>query len=90
MEARAVITVQGLVQGVGFRWYASKHAQSLGLTGFVQNNYDDTVLTEVEGEKGSIEDYILQLKIGPRSAHVRAVAVEWSEPKHLFTGFRIR
>jgi len=90
MEARAVITVQGLVQGVGFRWYASKHAQALGLNGFVQNNYDDTVLTEVEGEKGSIEDYILQLKIGPRSAQVRAVSVEWSEPKHLFTGFRIR
>jgi acylphosphatase len=90
MEAHAAIHVNGLVQGVGFRWFASKHAQALGLTGFVQNNYDDTVLAEVEGEKGAIEAFIAQLKIGPRSAHVHDVAVEWSEPAHLFIGFRIK
>ena len=90
MEAHAMITVNGLVQGVGYRWFASKHAQSLGLKGYVQNKYDDSVCAEVEGEKIDIEAFIGQLKIGPRSAQVREVAVEWSEPTHLFTGFRIR
>jgi acylphosphatase len=90
MEAHAAITVTGLVQGVGYRWYASKQAQSLRLKGYVQNNFDDTVSAEVEGEKSDIEEFIAQLKIGPRSAHVHGLAVEWSEPKHLFTGFLIR
>ena len=90
MEAHAVITVTGLVQGVGFRWFASKRAQELGLTGFVQNNYDDTVLAEVEGERHAIEEFIAQLKIGPRSAHVHGVVVAWSAPTYLFIGFRIR
>ncbi len=90
MEARAVCRVNGLVQGVGYRYFASRHALALGLAGYVQNNVDDTVLAEVEGEKGAIEEFITQLKIGPRSAHVHAVTVEWGEPTHLFTGFRIR
>ena len=90
MEAHAMISVSGLVQGVGYRWFACKHAQSLGLSGFVQNEYNDTVSAEVEGEKSAIEEFIVHLKTGPRSAHVHAVDVDWSEPTHVFTGFRIR
>jgi acylphosphatase len=90
VEAHATITVNGLVQGVGFRWFASRHAHTLGLSGFVQNNHDDTVLAEVEGEKSAIEEFIAQLTIGPRSAHVHRVGVQWSEPNHAFNGFRIR
>ena len=89
-QRRLHAVVQGRVQGVGFRWFASKHAQSLGLSGYVQNNYDDTVTAEVEGDKGAIEDFIAQLRIGPRSARVHAVAVDWSEPTHEFRGFNIR
>lgn len=90
MQTHAMITISGLVQGVGYRWFANRHAQALGLTGYVQNNYDDTVSLEVEGERSVIEELIGLLRTGPRSAQVRDVTVEWSDAKHLFIGFRIR
>ena len=90
MEVRAEITVTGLVQGVGYRWYANRHAVELGLKGYVRNNYDGTVFLEVEGDRSLIEELINQLKLGPRAAHVKDVHVEWSAPKHLYLGFTIK
>ena len=40
---------KGEVQGVGFRYTAQYLAQSLGLTGWVKNNWDDSVEMEVQG-----------------------------------------
>ena len=37
----------GTVQGVGFRYYARAAALHLGLTGWVRNEYDGTVLLEL-------------------------------------------
>jgi acylphosphatase len=90
MDVHASITVHGLVQGVGYRWYANHHAVQLGLKGLVRNNYDGTVHVEVEGDRSLVEELINQLKVGPRSAHVNDLRVEWSEPKNLFLGFSIK
>lgn len=90
MEVNAKITVIGLVQGVGYRWFADRTARKYDLKGFVENKPDGTVYLEVEGEKGLIEDFIKELKIGPRSAVVDEVRVEWEKPHHLFLGFRIK
>jgi acylphosphatase len=90
MDVHASITVQGLVQGVGYRWFVNRHSVELGLKGFVQNNFDDTVHVEVEGDRSLVEELIRHLRIGPRSAHVKNVVVEWSESKNLFLGFSIK
>lgn len=90
MEVHAAITVRGLVQGVGYRWFANRHAVQLGLKGVVTNNYDGTVSVEVEGDRSLVEELLQQLKIGPRSAQVNDLRVEWSEPKNLFLGFSIK
>jgi acylphosphatase len=90
MDVHAIITVRGLVQGVGYRWFVNRHSVELGLKGFVKNNYDGTVHVEVEGDRSLVEELINQLKIGPRSAHVNDVRVEWSEPKNLLLGFSIK
>ena len=90
MEVHAAITVRGLVQGVGYRWFVNRHAVELGLKGVVRNNYDGTVSIEVEGDRSLIEELLHQLKIGPRSAHVNDLRVEWSDPKNLFLGFSIK
>ena len=42
-EVRKRIIFHGRVQGVGFRFTAKHLANSLGLTGWVQNEYDGTV-----------------------------------------------
>ena len=44
----------GRVQGVGFRYRAQYTAQHLGLTGWVQNNWDGTVEMEVQGTEEAV------------------------------------
>ena len=41
---------KGQVQGVGFRYRARYAAQSLGLTGWVENEDDGSVTLEVQGD----------------------------------------
>lgn len=48
------MTFYGRVQGVGFRYTAKNMARSLGLTGWVKNEYDGTVLMEVQGRRPMI------------------------------------
>jgi acylphosphatase len=74
------IIVEGLVQGVGYRWYAAQRAQALGLRGFVRNLYDGTVEVEAAGDRPILEDLIRELKVGPRSARVTNLKIEWGLP----------
>ena len=48
-DIRKRIVFHGRVQGVGFRYTAKYLAQSLGLTGWVTNCWNDTVELEVQG-----------------------------------------
>ena len=43
-------SIEGQVQGVGFRYRARYAAQSLALTGWVQNEDDGSVTLEVQGD----------------------------------------
>jgi acylphosphatase len=90
MDVYAKITVKGIVQGVGYRWFADRAARRNGLKGFVENLPNGDVYLEVEGERGLVNDLIGQLKVGPRGASVDDVAVEWNKPKYLFLGFKIK
>jgi acylphosphatase len=86
----AEITVNGLVQGVGFRYYIMRQAQVLGLKGFAKNLFTGEVYTIVEGERGMIEEFIKLIKAGPSHAHVKNCRVDWSDSKEEFTTFEIR
>lgn len=90
MDAAVHIVVEGLVQGVGFRWFVARQANMLGLRGFVQNKYDGTVEVEAEGELSLLEELVKHMRIGPRSAQVTDVVLEWKESTHHFTHFQIR
>jgi acylphosphatase len=90
MIARVHILVQGLVQGVGFRWFVARNAGQLGLRGFVRNRAEGTVELEAEGERGLIEELIAQVKVGPRSAQVRDLHIEWQQPQNETKSFEIR
>ena len=90
MEANLHIIVEGLVQGVGFRWFAARKAEALGLSGFVKNRYDGSVEIEAEGDRSLLEEFIRDVKVGPRSAHVANLRIEWRQPDHLRTNFEIR
>ena len=55
---RKRIIFSGRVQGVGFRYRASYAAESLGLTGWVKNEWDETVSMEVQGEEEQIDKLV--------------------------------
>lgn len=87
---RAKIIVNGLVQGVGYRYFVIRHADNLNLKGYIQNLFTGEVLTEVEGEFGLINELIKQLKIGPMKSHITNCSVEWCEFKDEFKRFEVR
>lgn len=88
-QACAFITVSGVVQGVGFRFFAVRKAQEYGLTGWVRNSYDGSVESEVEGEKSLILQYIEDMRAGPRSSRVKEVRVDWKEFQNKYGDFQI-
>lgn len=90
MQVRAEILVNGLVQGVGYRYFVMREAGKLGLNGYTENLYTGEVLNVVEGEKAIIEDFIKKIKIGPIHASVKSCKVNWQEPKNEFTKFEVR
>ena len=69
--------VHGRVQGVGFRWFVSRQAQTLGVTGYVRNLVDGSV--EVLAQ--AVDPVVLKrleelLGRGPRGAAVESVERE--------------
>ncbi len=89
-SAAAEITVEGRVQGVGFRAYVDRHASLLGLTGYVTNLNDGRVRVHAEGERSAIEALIAEVRRGPHGSRVERASVRWLEPTHRFRSFAIR
>jgi len=55
---RKRIIFSGRIQSVGFRYRAAYAAESLGLTGWVKNEWDETVSMEVQGEEELIDKLV--------------------------------
>ncbi|MDQ6612534.1 MAG: acylphosphatase [Gemmatimonadota bacterium] len=67
------IVVEGLVQGVGFRWFARERARRGGLSGWVQNRSDGSVEIRVSGVHETLSRFLAELAVGPKGAQVNAV-----------------
>ncbi|MGC8634046.1 MAG: acylphosphatase [Candidatus Limnocylindrales bacterium] len=89
-ERAVEITVRGYVQGVGFRWYASREAASLGVTGWVANRPDGSVAVVAEGDPSAIDSLIAALREGPPGASVASVDVRDRIATGGFGRFEIR
>lgn len=89
-KSGAHIIVSGLVQGVGYRYFVHRKAKDYNLKGYVRNLYSDEVEVVVEGDKAVILDFIKDVKIGPASAHIAGVKVEWKEGQNEFEDFQVR
>ena len=87
---RAEVMVTGVVQGVGFRYFCYRLALDLGLVGWVGNCSDGSVQLVCEGEQSQIEDFLTQLKVGPRSAAIKGINYNRSASTGEFSAFEIR
>jgi acylphosphatase len=88
-DIRGRIIVRGRVQGVGYRYFAYSWAEKLGLNGWVRNNWDGSVESEVEGDRSAVEEYIAQMRVGPRWGHVSDAVVEYKPYEGSYTRFDI-
>ena len=81
--------VEGLVQGVGFRYSVIEISNRLHLTGWVRNTVNGHVEVVAEGPRANLENLISFLKIGPRSAQVNNVKIEWLSTTGEFNNFNV-
>jgi acylphosphatase len=61
---RKHIIFYGSVQGVGFRWRARSAAEHFSCTGWVRNEWDGSVVMEIQGTEEAIESVILAIEKG--------------------------
>ena len=86
---RKYIRFYGQVQAVGFRWTAMQAAKLYGVTGWVRNEYDNSVSMEIQGTERQIDDVIAAIDRGTY------IVIDRMEVKTLETiederGFRVR
>ncbi len=89
-DARVHMVVSGVVQGVGFRYFVARRAESRGLSGWVRNLFDGRVELVAEGERALLEELVHDVRIGPRAARVDDAVVTWELPVGLPAGFSIQ
>ncbi len=86
---RVHVVVHGRVQGVGFRFFVSRHARERGLAGTVANRADGTLEIEAEGERPMLEELVDEVRRGPAGARVARVEERWEEGPARHRGFAI-
>lgn len=88
--AHVEVIIQGQVQGVFFRAFASRIAKSLGLKGYVRNLPNGLVEVRAEGNRGKLEELVNQLHMGPPESLVEKVDAKWSEFSGQYVNFEIK
>jgi len=83
------MTVDGMVQGVGYRYLVKAAAFKHGLTGYVKNLDDGRVEVVCEGEEEKIRSFLDDVQIRREPVSVENVEVAFEEPTREFPAFRI-
>ena len=69
------LRITGQVQGVGYRYWMTRTAASLGLRGWVRNRTDGSVEALVTGRPQAVAAMIEASRKGPSGAQVTGVTV---------------
>ncbi len=83
------VIVRGLVQGVGYRYFVERQANSLQLVGYVKNLVNGDVEVFAQGDRGTLEELLAALRVGPRSAQVRETKVIWKNMAPKYERFEV-
>lgn len=74
MIKEVFIKIKGRVQGIGFRrWAVAKACEIGGLSGWVHNEYDGSVLILMSGEEDKIDAMLLACQKGSMFSRVDRV-----------------
>jgi acylphosphatase len=89
-EPRIRFVISGRVQGVGFRAWALRRGQELGVRGWVRNCRDGSVEVEAAGPLPVLLRLRQLVADGPPLAHVAEIREEPPRHDRLPNGFEIR
>lgn len=84
------ITIQGRVQGVGYRAWAVHEASRLGLAGWVRNLANGNVEALAQGDGSQVERFVEACQRGPGLARVDHLEAQPAPPEDDLNGFTIR
>ncbi len=87
---RMEIRIFGDVQGVGFRSFVKRKADSNFLKGFVKNLSDGSIEIVAEGTEKNLENFLQAISKGPMFGSVSTVETKRVEASGLFIGFEVR
>lgn len=73
--------ISGRVQGVGYRYFAQKTANALGLGGYARNLDDGRVEVYATGPVEALSEFAGKLRQGPRWADVRGFEEQEAAPE---------
>jgi acylphosphatase len=80
LRVRVIARITGMVQGVKYRATAQREARRRGLTGWVRNEPDGSVLIEVEGDRATVDAFLTWCDEGPPGARVATVETTVVDP----------
>lgn len=87
---RIILKIYGRVQLVLYRDSSRRKARKLGLTGWVKNESDGTVLLVAEGPEKELKELIQWCYNGPILARVDKIDIQWGEATGEFKKFEIK
>ena len=87
-ELRLDLVIEGMVQGVGYRYSAKMKAESLGIRGIVQNLRDGSVFVTAQGEKEAMDNFVRWCYKWPPDAIVTNINKFQGKTK-VFSEFRV-
>lgn len=74
MKKEVFIKIKGRVQGIGFRrWAVDKALEIGGISGWVHNEYDGSVIILMSGEEAKLDEMILACQKGSMFSRVDQV-----------------
>ena len=89
MKIARTYYISGLVQGVGFRFFAQRAAAKHQVVGFVKNLEDGRVEAFVEGSEKAIQNFYEDILTGPIYSRVEQIEEIVIEPEGLHPAFII-
>lgn len=81
--------VSGEVQGVGYRYFATRMAAALGVSGWVRNLPSGQVQVVASADEATLSRFEQLLEEGPRMSRVSGVQ-RMPAPEQDFSGFGVR
>ena len=81
--------IRGRVQGVGYRYFARRAAERLGVRGFVRNLPDGDVEVHAEADTCTLQEFRAELERGPASSRVSEIVETTTTLTDRYSSFEI-